>query len=72
MRADTKEGYIFIINHESPNPQTEVLVKDLHFPIGKIVDLENNTPVKFASVKDGVQIHINAPIGTTRLLKISP
>jgi hypothetical protein len=72
VRADMKEGYIFIINHESPNPQTEVLVKDLHFRIGKIVDLENNTPVKFASVKDGVQIQINAPIGTTRLLKISP
>jgi hypothetical protein len=72
VRAGMKEGYLFVINHESRNPQTEVFVKDLHFPIGKIVDVETDMPVRYRRENDGVQIQINAPVGTTRLLKISP
>jgi len=71
VRANDREGYVFIINHEAGDPGTLVRVADLEFPIGKIVDIESGKPVAFSRKDGAVEFTIEAPFGTTRLLKLS-
>jgi len=71
VRADSTKGFVFIINHEAENSQTEVHLRDLDFKIGKIMDIESEKPVEFRRQKNEVIFNIIAPFGTTRLLKIT-
>jgi hypothetical protein len=72
IRANKKEGYIFIINHESDVAETKVHFTDLGFPVGKILDIETGKPVAFKNLNGAGAFTISAPFGTTRLLKLSP
>jgi hypothetical protein len=76
VRANEKEAYVFVINHEAPNAITDVTLSDLGFEVGEIMDVEWGRPVAFT--KDGNLIKFTAlavegtPTGVTRLLKITP
>ena len=72
VRANGKEGFVFVIAHEPQEDKTMVTIRDLPFAIDKITNLENDTQVKFNEVEGAVQFEIDAPNGTTHLLYISP
>lgn len=72
VRANDREAFLFLINHETELPEATVRVADLPFPIGKIIDLADGKPVVFGE-QDGV-VEIAAPVGLgqTRLLHVLP
>lgn len=72
VRGNAKEAYLFIINHEGTDPETNVRLADLKFPVHKIVDVESGKAVEFKSKNGAAEFSINAPFGTTRLLKVLP
>jgi hypothetical protein len=72
VRANTNEGYVFIINHESTDPKSHVSIGDLKFRIRKIVDIESGKPLGFTRKKGAVEFDIDSPFGTTRLLRLLP
>ena len=72
VRANSTEGYVFIINHEAAQPQATVQLADLGFRIKRMVDVESGEPVPFHSTRNGVEFPITAGFGSTRLLRISP
>ena len=72
VRANSKEGYVFIINHESSNPETKVRFANLGFRVGQIVDIENGKSVAFKHKRDAGEFTITAPFGTTLLLRLLP
>lgn len=72
IRANSAEGYVFIINHEAVEPQAAVQLADLGFRIRRVVDVESGEPVSFRSTRDGIEFGITAPFGSTRLLRILP
>lgn len=71
VRADSMKGFVFIINHEAGNSKTEVHLRDFDFKIGKIMDIESEKPVEFRRKKNEIIFNVIAPLGTTRLLKIT-
>ena len=70
VRANSTEGYVFIINHEAAQPQATVRLADLGFRIKRMVDVESGEPVPFRSTRDGIEFPITAAFGSTRLLRI--
>jgi len=72
VRANSTDGYVFIINHESTQPQTTVRLADLGFKIKQMMDVESGESVPFRPTRDGIEFAITAPSGATRLLRISP
>jgi hypothetical protein len=71
VRANKKQGYIFIINHESSEPQTTVRLADLDFPVGKITDVESGHSIPFTASGGLIDFKIKSLFGTTRLLKVT-
>jgi hypothetical protein len=72
VRANSVEGYVFVINHEGTEPQATVRLADLSFRIRRVADVASGEPVPFRSARDGIEFTIMAPFGSTRLLRISP
>jgi hypothetical protein len=70
VRANQKEGFLFVINHEAPSPETVICLADLGFEIGRLVDLVDGRSVAFKG-NDGVaEVRMSVPLGETRLLHI--
>jgi hypothetical protein len=72
VRANTSEGFVFLINHESTQPQATVRLADLGFRIRRIMDVESGEPVPFVPTRDGIEFTGTTPFGATRLLRIAP
>jgi len=72
IRANKKEAYVFVINHESPDAATLVKLDNIGFRIGKITDLETGRPLAFHNHNGAVEFNIRVPFGTTRLLRVIP
>jgi hypothetical protein len=76
VRANDKEAFVFVINHESPHAIAEVTLADLGFEAGEIMDVEWGRTVDFTSEGGRVKFTIMAvegtPTGVTRLLRIMP
>jgi beta-lactamase superfamily II metal-dependent hydrolase len=73
VRANEKEGFLFVINHESTNPETTIRMADLPFPIGEITDLESGKAVPFSrEEKGGIKLQVSAPLGEVRLCRLTP
>jgi Beta-galactosidase trimerisation domain len=72
VRANSTEGYVFIINHEEPEPQTTVHLGELGFRIKNMFDVASGEPVPFRATRDGIEFTTTAAFGSTRLLRISP
>ena len=72
LRANAREGYVFIINHEAVAPTTTIRLCDLDFGVRKIVDIESGDPVAFTAVGDTIQFSLTIPFGSTQLLRVRP
>jgi len=73
VRANSHEGFLFVINHESSDADTTVRLCDLDFSIGRIINLEDGHPVTFSRDDDRVvRMDLSAPLGQTLLLHLSP
>lgn len=70
IRANSNEGYIFIINHEENDPETQINIGKLEFYPKKIVDIETGIPIEFSRANGNIHLSIDSEFGTTRLLKI--
>jgi hypothetical protein len=71
IRSNSHEGYLFIINHEENQPETQVKLRGLEFIPSQIVNIENELPVDFKNVNEEVELSIIAPLGTTKVFRIS-
>ena len=73
IRANNREGFLFVINHEAPSAEAVVRLADLDFPIVRLVNLADNASVPFTRDADGsVELKLNVPLGETRLLNVLP
>ena len=63
IRARASEGFLFVINHEAPTPETTVRLADLGFPIGRIVDLADDAPVPLAERDGVVELSLSRAVG---------
>lgn len=72
LRANETEGFLFVINHEAAAPKTVIELRDLAFPIGKLVRLDDDSEVPSAPAPGGVRIEIEVPLGEVRLLHVLP
>ena len=72
VRANSGEGYVFIINHEAAEPKTTVRLGDLKFRVGQIEDLEAGKSVDFKSDGDIIRFRVTGPLGATQLQRIRP
>jgi hypothetical protein len=72
VRANPTEGYIFLINHESAQPQATVRLADLGFKIKRVMDVESGEPVPFVPTRDGIEFTATTSFGSTRLMRIAP
>ena len=72
VRANSKEGYVFIINQEALRPEATVQLADLSFRIKRLVDVETGEAVPFHATRGGIEFPITAAFGSSRLLRITP
>lgn len=72
IRANAKEGFLFIINHEATARETMVQLADLGFDAGRIVDVGTGEEVAFE--RDGMTVGLKTavPLGEFRLLNVQP
>ena len=72
LRANAKEGFLFVINHEALSPQTVVSLDGLEFPVARIVDLENGNDVPQTRADGAVRLKVDTALGVTRLFHVLP
>jgi hypothetical protein len=71
IRANSSEGYLFVINHEENQSETLVKLNGLAFTPVRIINIENDQPVDFKNTETGIELNIIAPFGTASIFKIS-
>jgi hypothetical protein len=70
LRSNEKEAFIFVINHESENPDTEII---LHLPdseVEEIRDIESNKPIRFACENGFLKFSAKTGWGKTKLFQM--
>lgn len=72
LRANDREGFLFVINHEAQNPALTVQLRDIAFRTGEIVNLEDSRPVAFTKQEGTVNLDLSVPLGEVLLLNILP
>ena len=73
LRANQREGFLFIINHEAKSPETTVQMADLPFPIGAITDLGSGQPLAFTREgQDKIKLDFSVPLGEVLLCLLTP
>jgi hypothetical protein len=72
VRANSSEGFVFIINHETEKAFTRVHLGDLEFRPGKILDIESGISHDFRWTGEMAEFDIIAPLGSTKILKLLP
>lgn len=70
LRANSKEGYLFVIDHEAESSMTGVQLKDLQFEVKRIVDIATGEPVSFDRAEGAVSLRLEVPMGGTKILRI--
>lgn len=72
LRANEREAFLFVINHESREPGVTVRLRDLPFMIGECVNLDDATPVAFTRNNGTLSLDLSVPMGEVMLLNIRP
>ena len=70
LRSNGKESYIFVINHESENPETDVILYQPDTEIKEIRDIENNKTIRFTGENGFVKFSVKTGWGKTKLFKM--
>jgi len=72
LRANDHEAFLFVINHEAREPGATVQLRDLPFPIGGIINLNDAQPVVFTNTDGAVTLDLSVPLGGVSLFNILP
>jgi hypothetical protein len=72
VRADSTQGYVFLINHEATDLQVTVQLADLGFRVRHIVDVESAEPARLRSARGAMEFAATVPFGSTRLFRLTP
>lgn len=70
VRTNGKEGFLFVINHEAPTPDTVIDLADLGFEPARLIDLANGRRVAFETKEGVAQLKTSIALGAIRLLHI--
>jgi len=70
IRANSKEGYLFIIDHESPSPLTRIRLADLPFPVETVVNVADGKPIAFEKKDGAAELQVQLPQGETRIFRV--
>ena len=64
VRANEREAFLFVINHEAEDPAAAIRMADLPFRIGGITDLGSGQPVAFTREgEDEIKLDVAVPLG---------
>ncbi|MCU0962279.1 MAG: hypothetical protein MUF48_19450 [Pirellulaceae bacterium] len=73
VRANDRQGFLFVINHEAAEPTTTVRVADLPFRVGEVINLEDGQPVAFTrDDAEAIRLTCSVPVGATLLAELKP
>lgn len=72
LRANDKDGYLIVINHEAESPNTNVRLVGLDFVVGEIIDLADDAHVKFMQSGSEVLLNLKVVQQKPRLLRVLP
>jgi hypothetical protein len=72
LRANEKEAFLFVINHEARAEDVLTTMSDVGFVIEKITDVEDGSEVSFHSKQGIVTLETRAPLGEFRLFRLTP
>lgn len=72
LRANEREAFLFVINHEAQNPDTTVRLTDLAFTIDKIANLDGGQALPLAKEEGAVELEVSVPLGEALLLHVLP
>jgi len=70
LRANQREAFLFVINHEAKEPRVTVQLRELPFVPGAIVNLQDATPVAFTSADGRLSLDLSVPLGDVMLLHL--
>ena len=70
LRANDREGFLFVINHEAQEPGVTIQLHDLPFRIDSIINLEDARPVAFTRNEETVNITLSVSLGKAALLSL--
>lgn len=71
LRSSNEIAYLFVINHETCNGNSQVSLRQLPGKIAKVIDVETGCPMDYIDNSDGIDIKVNVPFGKTQLIKIT-
>ena len=72
LRANDREGFLFVINHEASEPGATVQLRDMPFKIGQVINLKDAQPVTFTDTDGTVALELSVPVGEVLLLNVLP
>ncbi|HQH51254.1 MAG TPA: hypothetical protein PKY01_02440 [Candidatus Hydrogenedentes bacterium] len=72
LRANDREGFLFVVNHEAQDSAVTVELRELDFKVGGIVNLADTQPVAFTASEGTVSLNLTVPLGEVLLLNILP
>ena len=72
LRANEREAFLFVINHEAKEPGTTVQLRDLPFMIGNVVNLKDGQSVAFTNSNETVTLDLSVSLGEVMLLNVLP
>lgn len=71
LRMNDRQGYLFVVNHESEQSHTDITLRSLSGRLSKIIDVETGKPTNFDRMSDGcTQLHCKVGWGKTKLYKL--
>jgi hypothetical protein len=73
LRANAREAFLFVINHESIASEATLHLRDLEFDIGAIADLSSGQAIPFTQTADGaIKLDVSVSLGEILLLHLMP
>lgn len=70
LRANRREAYLFVINHESRRPQVRIRLTDLPFRLNSILDLHTGQTVPWQDRGVGQQLSLEVDHGEAHILRL--
>lgn len=71
LRSSCETAYLFIINHEAQNGNSQVALRQLPGKVVKVIDVESGCPVVYTLTTNGIDLNVNVPFGKKQLIKIT-
>jgi hypothetical protein len=72
LRANAREGFLVVINHQASEPRTRIRLTGLEFKLGGIVDVEDNERLHFQESGGAIVLDVTVAHDRPRLLRLEP